>query len=51
MVSEVSSPQSSIDRDVLLWWQWAWRLLRVAVMLILAYWLSRSGDAFFYQGF
>ncbi len=33
------------------WWRWAYRLLRVAVMLILVYWLSRSGDAFFYQGF
>lgn len=39
------------DRDALPWWCWTYRLLRVAVMLILAYWLSRTGDAFFYQGF
>ncbi len=32
-------------------WQWAYRLLRVTIMLVLAYWLSRTGDAFFYQGF
>jgi len=32
-------------------WRIALRLLRVAVMLILAFWLSRNGDAFFYQGF
>ncbi len=30
---------------------WACRLVYVAAMLILAYWLSRTGDAFFYQGF
>lgn len=31
--------------------QWTYRLLRVTVMLVAAYWLSRTGDAFFYQGF
>ncbi len=39
------------DPGAMPWWRWAYRLLRVAVMLILAYWLSRHGDAFFYQGF
>ena len=33
------------------WWSWGYRLLRVAVMVVLAFWLSRNGDAFFYQGF
>lgn len=33
------------------WWRWGYRLLRVAVMVVLAFWLSRNGDAFFYQGF
>tara|TARA_R110002111_G_scaffold90498_1_gene141012 strand:+ start:89 stop:244 length:156 start_codon:yes stop_codon:yes gene_type:complete len=37
--------------QVLPWWRFAFRLLRVAVMLVLAFWLSRNGDAFFYQGF
>ncbi len=32
-------------------WRFGFRLLRVAVMLVLAFWLSRNGDAFFYQGF
>lgn len=32
-------------------WRWGYRLLRVMAMLIAAYWLSRTGDAFFYQGF
>ncbi len=32
-------------------WQWGYRLLRVTLMLIAAYWLSRTGDTFFYQGF
>ncbi len=43
--------QTPADRDALPWWQWAYRLLRIAVMLILSFWLSRTGDAFFYQGF
>lgn len=39
------------DHDTMPWWCWTYRLLRVTVMLILAFWLSRTGDAFFYQGF
>ena len=39
------------DPETMPFWRWAYRLLRVAVMLILAYWLSHRGDAFFYQGF
>lgn len=31
--------------------RWAYRLLRVTAMIVAAYWLSRTGDAFFYQGF
>ena len=37
--------------DALSGWQWTYRLMRVTVMLVAAYWLSRTGDAFFYQGF
>ncbi len=33
------------------WWRWAYRLMRVTVMIIAAYWLSRTGETFFYQGF
>ena len=50
MTTETIAHTSSAQ-DALPWWRWAYRLLRIAVMLILAYWLSRSGDAFFYQGF
>lgn len=32
-------------------WRWAYRLLCVMAMIIAAYWLSRTGEAFFYQGF
>lgn len=32
-------------------WQWVYRLLRVTAMIVAAYWLSRTGEAFFYQGF
>ena len=39
------------ETPVLPWWRFGFRLLRIAVMLILAFWLSRNGDAFFYQGF
>jgi hypothetical protein len=51
VVSETGGQVTVGGREALSWWQWAWRLLRVAVMLILAFWLSRSGDAFIYQGF
>jgi len=50
MTTETIAHTSS-DRDALPWWRWTYRLMRIAVVLILAYWLSRSGDAFFYQGF
>lgn len=50
MTSEAAK-QTPPDHDALPWWCWTYRLLRIAVMLTLAYWLSRSGDAFFYQGF
>lgn len=35
----------------LTWWRWAYRLTRVLIMIVLAYWLSRTGETFFYQGF
>jgi hypothetical protein len=50
MTTETTA-ETHTDHEPMPWWRWAYRLGRVAVMLILAYWLSRTGDAFFYQGF
>ncbi len=37
--------------EKLAWWQWAYRLIKIVLMIIAAYWLSRTGETFFYQGF
>ncbi len=35
----------------LTWWQWTYRLIKIVLMIVAAYWLSRTGETFFYQGF
>jgi hypothetical protein len=50
-MTDTKDTQQPIDQVAMPLWRWAYRLMRVVVMVILAFWMSRSGDAFFYQGF
>ncbi len=50
-MTDQSDNAASVRSEPMPPWRWAYRLLRVVVMLLMAYWLSNSGDAFFYQGF